>query len=108
MDVIVLGPGCAKCASTVAMIERVAKELGVPVAMTKIEDRDEIIRRGVKATPAVMVGGVLVHSGGIPAHQKVQSWLQPAPLDLLNHTTEDSPTLAFEDYLPEDLPTHPL
>ena len=25
--------------------------------------------------------------------------------DLLNHTTEDSPTLAFEDYLPENLPT---
>ena len=25
--------------------------------------------------------------------------------DLLNHTKEDSPTLAFEDYLPNDLPT---
>ena len=28
--------------------------------------------------------------------------------DLLNHTTEDYPTLQFEDYLPENLPTHPL
>ena len=27
--------------------------------------------------------------------------------DLLNHTTEDNPTLAFEDYLPENLPTQP-
>ena len=25
--------------------------------------------------------------------------------DLLNHTKEDNPTLAFEDYLPNDLPT---
>ena len=28
--------------------------------------------------------------------------------DLLNHTTEDNPTLNFEDYLPENLPTQPL
>ena len=28
--------------------------------------------------------------------------------DLLNHTTEDSPTLQFEDYLPEYPPTQPL
>ena len=27
--------------------------------------------------------------------------------DLLNHTTEDYPTLQFEDYLPESLPTQP-
>ena len=27
--------------------------------------------------------------------------------DLLNHTTEDSPTLAFEDYLPDCLPSKP-
>ena len=27
--------------------------------------------------------------------------------DLLNHTTEDNPTLQFEDYLPEYLPSKP-
>ena len=27
--------------------------------------------------------------------------------DLLNHTTEDNPTLQFEDYLPENLPSKP-
>ena len=27
--------------------------------------------------------------------------------DLLNHTKEDSPTLQFEDYLPDDLPSKP-
>ena len=27
--------------------------------------------------------------------------------DLLNHTTEDNPTLAFEDYLPDCLPSKP-
>lgn len=87
MDIIVLGPGCAKCQSTVAMIERVAKDVGVNVAITKIEDRAEIHRRGIAATPAVIIGGVVVHSGGIPAHQKVETWLKPAPLELLGHPT---------------------
>ena len=27
------------------------------------------------------------HSGGIPAHQKVEAWLKPPPLDLLGHPT---------------------
>ncbi len=87
MEVIVLGMGCAKCRSTVAMIERVAKEAGVQVDITKIEDRAEILRRGVAATPAVIVDGVIVHSGGIPPHEKVAAWLKPAPLSLLNHPT---------------------
>lgn len=87
MEVIVLGIGCAKCQSTVAMIERVAKDVGVQVEITKIEDRAEIHRRGIAATPAVMVGGALVHSGGIPAHEAVEAWLKPQPLELLRHPT---------------------
>jgi arsenite/tail-anchored protein-transporting ATPase len=87
MEVIVLGPGCAKCQSTVSMIERAANDVGVHVAITKIEDRDEIHRLGVTAVPAVMIGGVVVHSGGIPAHQKVENWLKSQPLDLLSYPT---------------------
>ena len=87
MDVIVLGMGCAKCQSTVAMIERVAKDAGVKVEITKIEERAEIRQRGITATPAVIIGGVVVHSGGIPSHQKVETWLKPPPLELLSHPT---------------------
>jgi len=69
------------------MIERVAKDVGVKVDITKIEDRAEILQRGIAATPAVMVDGVLVHSGGIPAHEAVQAWLTPQPLELLRRPT---------------------
>ena len=87
MEVTVLGIGCAKCKSTVAMIERVAKDAGVNVEITKIEDRAEILRRGITATPAVMIGGAVVHSGGIPAHESVEGWLKPQPLELLRNPT---------------------
>ncbi|HRH29271.1 MAG TPA: TRC40/GET3/ArsA family transport-energizing ATPase, partial [Aquabacterium sp.] len=79
MDIKVLGLGCSKCRITVEMIERVAQAAGVPVTITKIESPDEIHRLGVKATPAVMVGDRIVHSGGLPSHEEVLSWLQPQP-----------------------------
>ncbi len=87
MKVTVLGSGCAKCQSTTAMIERVAKDLGLAVEIAKVTDHGEIARLGVTATPAVMVGASIVHQGGIPSHQKALAWLLPAPLDLLKQPT---------------------
>lgn len=84
MRVNVLGVGCSKCQTTIAMIERVAKGLGVSIELSKIEDRDEIKRLGIHATPAVMIDGKVVHEGGIPAHEKVQAWLVPNALHFLN------------------------
>jgi arsenite/tail-anchored protein-transporting ATPase len=76
MEIKVLGSGCSKCRSTVAMIERVALASGVEVEIDKVENPDEIRRLGAKSTPAVMIDGALVHSGGIPSHEKVQGWLE--------------------------------
>lgn len=87
MKVIVAGPGCTKCQSTIAMIERVGQDLGIPVDITKVQDHAEIQRLGITATPGVLVDGKLVHSGGIPSHQQVAAWLHAKPLDLLNQPT---------------------
>jgi arsenite-transporting ATPase len=69
------------------MLERVAKELGVAVEISKVTETERIQALGVQHTPAVTVSGQLVHSGGIPAHHAVALWLSPKPLDLLNHPT---------------------
>jgi len=69
------------------MLERVAKELGLAVEIGKVTDHERIRALGVQHTPAVMVEGQLVHSGGIPAHHAVALWLSPKPLELLNHPT---------------------
>jgi len=78
MQIKVLGSGCSKCHSTIAMIERVAKELGAKVEIIKVEDHDAILSHGVSATPAVVIDGRVVHSGGLPSHAEVQAWLTPA------------------------------
>jgi arsenite-transporting ATPase len=34
-----------------------------------------------------MIGGQVVHRGGLPSHEQVQAWLQPGPVGFLNHPT---------------------
>ena len=87
MDIVVLGSGCSKCHSTTGLIERVAKDVNIPVNISLNVSKEERERLGIHATPAVLIDGRLVHSGGIPSHEKVQVWLRPKPLDLLNAPT---------------------
>eukprot|EP00456_Euglypha_rotunda_P023294 TRINITY_DN193_c2_g1_i1.p1 TRINITY_DN193_c2_g1~~TRINITY_DN193_c2_g1_i1.p1 ORF type:complete len:670 (+),score=112.37 TRINITY_DN193_c2_g1_i1:233-2242(+) len=87
MEITVLGKGCSRCESTIQRIEREAKDIGLPVTITKVTDAAQIAGYGVTATPAVMINGKIVYSGGIPTHEAVREWLQPRTLSLLNHPT---------------------
>jgi arsenite-transporting ATPase len=87
MKIAVLGSGCSKCRSTIGVIERAAETSGVGVEIIKVENPDEIRRSGVKATPAVVIDGKVVHSGGIPSHEEVRTWLKADPIGLLRHPT---------------------
>ncbi|MCB1907306.1 MAG: thioredoxin family protein [Rhodocyclaceae bacterium] len=70
----VLGSGCAKCRSTVALIERVAAAQGAAIALEKVEDMPTIASYGVMSTPAVVIDGSVVHAGGVPTEGAVAAW----------------------------------
>jgi small redox-active disulfide protein 2 len=74
-EIKVLGTGCANCNTTLKLIEEVAAEKGVAIALSKVEDLPEIMRYGVMSTPGVVVDGKVVHAGGIPARAKIAGWL---------------------------------
>lgn len=74
-DIKVLGPGCANCKNTTALIERVAQEKGLAINLHKIEDLRDIMSYGVMSTPGVVVDGKVVHAGGVPSREKVELWL---------------------------------
>ncbi len=74
-DIKVLGTGCANCRTTVKLIEEVAAERGVSIALSKVEDLPEFIKYGVISTPGVVVDGKVVHAGGIPDRAKIAGWL---------------------------------
>lgn len=71
----VLGMGCANCRATVQRVEEVAKDLGVPITLEKVEEIQDIMTYGILATPGVVVDGKVVHSGSVPAREKIASWL---------------------------------
>lgn len=75
MDIKVLGPGCAKCKATVDLIDRVATETGKAVTLEKIEDMRQIVGFGVMTTPAVVIGGKVVHRGSVPSRDQIMTWL---------------------------------
>jgi len=78
MDIKVLGTGCAKCRTTVALIEQVAQAKGVVVNLQKVEALRDIISYGVMSTPGVVIDGKVVHAGGVPGRDKVEQWLASA------------------------------
>ncbi len=73
-NIRVLGTGCANCKNTVALVEQIAREKGAPIALEKVEDLQSIMSYGVMSTPGVVIDGVVVHAGGVPARSKVESW----------------------------------
>ena len=87
MEIKVLGSGCSKCHSTIGMIERAARASGVEVTIVKVQKPEDIHRYRVQATPAVVIGGRVVHAGGLPSHDEVLGWLKPKPIGFLNHPT---------------------
>ena len=55
----------------------------------KVENPEEIKRYGVHATPAVVIDGEVVHSGGLPSSDEAQAWLKPVSVDFLNQPTRN-------------------
>ena len=74
MEVKVLGTGCSNCKATVKLVEEVAKEKGVSISLEKVEDIQDIMKFNILSTPGVVIDGKVVHAGGIPNREKVESW----------------------------------
>ncbi|MFA7556819.1 MAG: thioredoxin family protein [Hydrogenophaga sp.] len=74
-EVKVLGSGCRNCETTYQLIQQVADECGVTLALEKVQDIAAIMAYGVMSTPGVVVDGKVVHAGGVPDRKKVESWL---------------------------------
>ncbi|HET7795017.1 MAG TPA: arsenical pump-driving ATPase [Rhizobacter sp.] len=87
LKIDVLGSGCSKCRSTVGLIERTAADAGIEIKLAKVENPDDIRGYGVHATPAVVIAGQVVHSGGIPSHEAVQAWFRRTAIGFLERPT---------------------
>lgn len=73
-NIKVLGTGCANCKTTVKLIEDVAKSRNKQIELEKVEDIQQIMTYNILSTPAVVIDGKVVHAGGVPSHEKIESW----------------------------------
>ncbi|HYH22677.1 MAG TPA: thioredoxin family protein [Azospirillum sp.] len=71
----VLGSGCKNCVTTAKLIEDKAAALGVAVQVEKVTDIAAIMGYGVMSTPGVVVDEKVVHAGGVPKPEAIETWL---------------------------------
>lgn len=74
-EVLVLGPGCAKCKETYRVVERVIGENNLDVKLSKVEDIAEMMKYNIMATPAVVVDGTVKIKGHVPSVDEVKKAL---------------------------------
>ena len=78
MNILVIGPGCAKCKTLAQFTEQAVKELGVTAEINKVTDLKQIMALGVMLTPALAVNGTIKVSGKVPNIPDIKTILQQA------------------------------
>ena len=78
MQILVIGPGCAKCKTLAQYTEQAVKELGVTADINKVTDLKQIMALGVMLTPALAVNGTIKVSGKVPSIAEIKAMLQQA------------------------------
>ena len=74
-EIKVLGPGCSKCKSTYAVVEKVVKSTGADVKLTKVDDIQQIMSYDILSTPAIVADCKVVLSGKVPTEAEVRKIL---------------------------------
>ncbi len=76
MKIEIFGSGCVKCKKTEEIVRQVVNELNIEAEISKIEDLQKIIDKGIMMTPAVVVDGEIKILGRVPSIQDVKKILQ--------------------------------
>ena len=75
MEIKVLGPGCAKCNKTEAIVREAITESGIDATIQKVTDITEIAKLGIFGTPAVVIDGDVKCVGKVPKKEAIMNWL---------------------------------
>ncbi len=76
MKIEILGSGCPKCKKLEENTKIALKEINKKAEIVKVTDIDEIINRGIIATPAIIIDGKLKAFGRVPEIEEIKKWLK--------------------------------
>ena len=75
---MVLGAGCAKCEALFDRAREVLTEMGQEAELLKVTDLQQMIAYGVFMTPALVIDGEIISTGGLPSAKKLKKWFAKA------------------------------
>lgn len=78
MDIKILGGGCQKCDKLKKITEEAAQELNLDYQIEKVSDMVKIMEYSVMTTPALVVDGIVKHSGSVPSKDVIMQYLKDA------------------------------
>ena len=78
MQILVIGPGCAKCRTLAQLTEQAVRETGLAAEIIKVTDLKQIMALGVMMTPALAVNGNIKFVGKVPGVDEIKTALQQA------------------------------
>jgi len=78
IEIEVLGTGCAKCRRVLKNVEKAISSTGIEAKVSKVEDLNEITRRGVLMTPGLAINGEIKAMGRIPSVREIIEMLEEA------------------------------
>lgn len=79
MKIEILGMGCAKCNQLTENARRAVEELGLEnCTIVKVQDFNEIAKRGVLVTPALLVDGKVKLIGKAGSPDEIAGYLREA------------------------------
>jgi len=71
----ILGTGCPKCKTTIALVEEVVKENNIDAEIIKVDDIMDIMEYDVLSTPAVVIDEKIMVKGRVPNKEEVKNLL---------------------------------
>jgi small redox-active disulfide protein 2 len=78
MDIKVLGTGCPNCKKTKAVVAEAVAALNLDAEVSEVTEIADIMAYGVMSTPAIVIDGKVVKSGGVPKKEQVIQMIQSA------------------------------
>jgi small redox-active disulfide protein 2 len=71
----ILGPGCARCKSTLEIVKKAVEQSGIQAEITKIEDLEGMMKYNILSTPAVVINEQIKISGRVPTVDEIKKLL---------------------------------
>jgi small redox-active disulfide protein 2 len=67
----ILGPGCARCKTTLEVVKKAVEQSGAQVNIMKIEDLEGMMKYNILSTPAVVINEQIKISGRVPTVDEI-------------------------------------